>query len=71
VLEPLIRERIAAESETLSTTQAAEMVGVSRATMVRFLDEGRLPFTKPGTHRRVRLADVLAFKAAITHEVTS
>lgn len=68
VLEPLIRARIAAEqSATVSTSQAAEIVGVSRATMVRFLDEGRLPYAKPGKHRRVLLADVLAFKAQTTH----
>ncbi len=67
VLEPLIRERIAAESETLSTSQAAEIVGVSRPTMVRYIDEGRLPYAKPGKHRRLRLADVLAFKAETTH----
>jgi excisionase family DNA binding protein len=71
VLEPLIRERIAAESETLSTSQAAEIVGVSRPTMVRYLDEGRLPYTKPGKHRRLRLVDVLAFKAETTHEAVT
>lgn len=52
----------------VSTSQAADLLGVSRATMVRFLDEGRLPYTKPGKHRRVQLADVLKYKKSITHE---
>jgi excisionase family DNA binding protein len=71
VLEPLIRERIAAESETISTVQAADILGVARVTVVRFCDDGRLPYTKPGKHRRLRLADVLAFKAETTHEAVT
>lgn len=52
---------------TVTTTQAAAVLGVSRATVVRFCDQGRLPYARPGTHRVLRLADVLAFKAATTH----
>jgi excisionase family DNA binding protein len=52
---------------TVTTSQAADVLGVSRATMVRFLDERRLPYTQPGKHRRIQLADVLKFKKSITH----
>jgi excisionase family DNA binding protein len=52
---------------TLSTTEAASILGVSRATLVRYCEDGRLPYAKPGKHRRLRHADVLAFKDATTH----
>jgi excisionase family DNA binding protein len=55
--------------ETLSTGEAAEILQVSRPTMVKYLDEGRIPFLRPaGTHRRVKLADVIAFQAQLRAE---
>lgn len=38
------------------------MLGVPQDHLVRLLDERRLPFTKAGKHRRLRLQDVIAFR---------
>ncbi|MET7773404.1 helix-turn-helix domain-containing protein [Nocardia sp. NPDC005366] len=46
----------------LTTQEAAEILGITRPTLVRLLRSGKIPFTTPGRHRRVELADVLEFQ---------
>jgi excisionase family DNA binding protein len=42
--------------ENLTTEQAAAVLGVSRPTVVRLVESGKLPARMVGTHRRLSLA---------------
>jgi excisionase family DNA binding protein len=53
---------VAPRSTTLTTQQAADLLGVTRPTVIKLLDQGQMPFTRIGTHRRLRLSDVLAYR---------
>ena len=46
----------------LTTVEAASLLGVSRQFLINLLEQGKIPFHKVGTHRRVYVKDVLVFK---------
>ena len=39
------------------------MLGVSRPTLIRLLDSGKIPSSRPNKHRRIRLEDVEVYRA--------
>lgn len=46
----------------LTTVEAAELLNVSRPFLIKQLEAGALPHHLVGTHRRLRLADVLTYR---------
>ncbi len=47
---------------TVTTQEAADLLGVSRPTVVNFIQKGALPHEMVGTHRRIPLEALLDYK---------
>lgn len=53
----------------VTTQKAAEILGCSRPHVVKLLEEGTIPFTKVGKHRRLLFEDVIGYKGKMkTHQ---
>jgi excisionase family DNA binding protein len=56
------------ENAELTTVQAAVVLNVSRPYLIKLLEENAIPHRKVGKHRRIRMEDVMAYKARIDRE---
>lgn len=46
----------------LTTQQAADILNVSRPHLIKLVEEGKIAYHMVGTHRRIRMGDLMRFK---------
>ena len=52
---------VSSVEEMLTTSQAAELAGISHTYLRNMTDRGEIPVEYRGTHRRIRLSDIMAW----------
>jgi excisionase family DNA binding protein len=59
---------IAPHNTMLTTQEAADLLNISRPTVVRLMLDGEIAYTMRGRHRRVMLRDVLEYRERTRRE---
>jgi excisionase family DNA binding protein len=49
-------------TQRLTTQEAADFLGISRPTLVKLLEDGKIPYDQPGRHRRILFTELLAYQ---------
>ncbi len=65
VVHAMVADRaisIVIQPQEFSTQQAADYLNVSRPFLIKLLEQGEIPFTKVGTHRRIRFDNLISYK---------
>jgi excisionase family DNA binding protein len=58
------RVEVVPVAKMLTTQEAANLLDVSRPTLVKLLESGRIPYEQPGVHRRISRAAIDEFIAS-------
>jgi excisionase family DNA binding protein len=53
---------VAPQTMTVTTQEAADLLGVSRPTVVKLLGEHKIPYERVGSHRKILLRDLLEYR---------
>lgn len=53
---------VAPQTMRLTTQQAADLLGISRPTLVSLVESGAIPFERQSSHRKLLLSDVLEYR---------
>lgn len=56
---------ITAHEAKLTTQDAAEFIGVSRPTLIKLIDDYKIPFDLVGKHRRIAFGDLMVLQDAM------
>ncbi len=54
---------LAPRAQRLTTQEAADLLGISRPTLIKLLEDGKIPYETPGRHRRIKLVDLLTYQS--------
>lgn len=52
---------VAPQMMTITTQEAADLLGVSRPTVIKLLGDGKIPYERVGSHRKILLRDLLEY----------